>query len=124
MSDKKVLNQVYHKLSPESATVVQIDIGQSSIYIATVYIYHSSLKRIFYRETQHILYASMFVSLLILSAAAVFWLRVAERVSASARFTEGMPTDGWLVCEDLGVGPVPGVDGDVQRWLACACLLH
>jgi hypothetical protein len=61
----------------------------------------------------------MFISLLILSTAAVFWLHLAERVSASARFTEGMPTDGWLVCEDLGVGPVPGVDGEVQHMVMC-----
>jgi hypothetical protein len=65
------------------------------------------------------LYASMFVSLLILSAAALFWLQLAGRVSAYGRFTEGMPTDGWLVCEDLGTAPSPEGTGVVQHMVMC-----
>jgi hypothetical protein len=30
-----------------------------------------------------------------------------------------LPTDGWTLCEDLGIGPVDGVPGDVQRVGLC-----
>jgi len=65
-----------------------------------------------------LLYVSIFLSLLILSAAAVFTLRMAGQVSAAARFAEGMPTDGWLVCADLGILPVPG-GGEAQHMILC-----
>jgi hypothetical protein len=30
-----------------------------------------------------------------------------------------LPVDGWVVCGDLGIGPVPGESGDLQRVALC-----
>ena len=65
-----------------------------------------------------LLYASIFISLLIVSVVVVVLLRAANHVSAFTRFNTGMPTDGWLVCRDLGVGPSPGV-GESQHMVMC-----
>ena len=38
-----------------------------------------------------------------------------ERVLSQA----DLPTDSWTLCADLGIGPVPGQVGDLQRVLMC-----
>lgn len=39
--------------------------------------------------------------------------------ASAARQTPPLPTEGWRVCEDLGVGTVPGLGEERQRFLVC-----
>jgi hypothetical protein len=31
----------------------------------------------------------------------------------------GLPVNGWIICQDLGIGPVPGGPGNIQRFRLC-----
>ena len=75
-----------------------------------------------------VLYSILFTGIFGLVAAGVFWLRNADKASAFplplemlpiSISADAMPIDGWVVCEDLGVGQVPGVSGVVQRMMMC-----
>ncbi|HMN61841.1 MAG TPA: hypothetical protein PJ988_15830, partial [Anaerolinea sp.] len=55
--------------------------------------------------------AIFFVAIPVFNFSPVFVQRTLGQVS--------LPVDGWSVCADLGVGPVDGVPGDVQRVRMC-----
>lgn len=58
--------------------------------------------------------------ILFLVAALVALTGNGSRDTIAAPFIqEGFPVFGWKVCEDLGMGVVPGVPGEVQRFILC-----
>lgn len=62
----------------------------------------------------------LLVAILALASILVFFhLSAPQTVIAAIRAQVGLPVHGWTVCGDLGIGPVPGLPGTIQRLQLC-----
>jgi hypothetical protein len=67
--------------------------------------------------TRHVL-ASMNLQIEEISSSGTSVIQTSPAAALEATSAE-KPVDGWIVCQDLGIGPVPGLPGPRQRLLLC-----
>lgn len=68
---------------------------------------------------KHIRYTRLAAGLLVCLLFGLLWLFTAHPAESARQAQEGLPTYGWEVCADYGVGPVPGLGENRQRFALC-----
>jgi hypothetical protein len=70
-------------------------------------------------EWKRVLIMLLLALFIILAVASAFWTIPTSARAAEAQALDEKPAKGWVICKDLGIGPVPGLLDYRQRFKLC-----
>jgi hypothetical protein len=70
-------------------------------------------------EWKRVLIMLLLALLTILAVASALWTVPSSASAAEAQAPDEKPVKGWVICKDLGIGPVPGILDPRQRFKLC-----
>ena len=70
-------------------------------------------------EWKRVFVLLLLAALIILAVASAFWTTPTSASSGEGLAPDAKPVKGWVICKDLGIGPVPGLADSRQRFKLC-----